>query len=319
MLLAIPKITRLRTMVRVFFVLCALFVGDSMADEKLPVQAFSGVSGGVSVNDYRGREVRLAAPAQRVVALAPHIVENIFSAGGGEALVGVVDYCDFPAAAKDIKNVGRISSASLEAIAAVNPDLVVVWESAGAAKILSKLESLGLPVYVSDPKNLEDVARSIRDFGVLLGSSGVAEKAAIAHEVALQQLRKQYSQRKAVSVLYQVWYEPLQTLNDEHIISDVIRLCGGNNVFGDAVTLAPKISLEAVLSRDPDVIIASGMGEARPDWLDNWTAWPSLSAVKSGNLFFIPPDIIQRHTRRILDGAAMMCEQLELARQKAEP
>ena len=273
---------------------------------------------GISVKDYRGREVRLAAPAKRVVALAPHVVENIFSAGGGDALVGVVDYCDYPEAAKKIPRVGKISSASLEAIAAANPDLVVVWESAGAAKILSKLESLGLSVYVSDPKALEDVARSIRDFGVLLGRPQIAEAAAIEYEKKLRHLRDEYSKRKAISVLYQVWYEPLQTLNDEHIISDVIRLCGGKNAFGDAVTLAPKISLESVFYRDPKVIIASGMGEARPDWLDNWKEWPSLSAVKKGNLFFIPPDIIQRHTQRILEGAAMMCEQLEQVRQVTE-
>ena len=295
-----------------------LFCNTFAVADEIKTASSSVFSTAISVNDYRGREVRLAAPAKRVVALAPHVVENIFSAGGGDALVGVVDYCDFPEAAKKIPRVGKISSASLEAIAAANPDLVVVWESAGAAKILSKLESLGLSVYVSDPKALGDVARSIRDFGVLLGHPKIAEKAATEYEEKLRHLRDEYSNRKALSVLYQVWYEPLQTLSDEHIISDVIRLCGGQNAFGDAVTLAPKISFESVLSRDPKVIIASGMGEARPDWLDNWKAWPSLSAVRNGNLFFIPPDIIQRHTRRILDGAAMMCEQLEQTRQKAE-
>lgn len=270
----------------------------------------------IEVRDYRGRVVTLNSPAKRVVALAPHIVENIFAAGGGDALVGAVDYCDFPEAAKAIPRVGKISSASLEAIAAKNPDLVVVWESAGAAKILSKLESLGLVVYVSDPKNLADVARSIRDYGVLLGQAQVANRAADEYLGRLAQLRATYAERTSVTVLYQVWHEPLQTLNREHMISDVIRLCGGRNAFGDAVTIAPKISLEAVLQRDPEAIVASGMGEARPDWLEHWRAWSSLTAVKNDNLYFIPPDIIQRHTPRILDGAAMMCEHLDDSRIK---
>ena len=84
--------------------------------------------------------------------------------------------------------------------------------------------------------------------------------------------------------------------------------------MGDAPTLAPKISLEAVLARDPQVIIASGMGEARPDWLDDWKKWPRLTAVINNNLYFVPPDIIQRHTVRLLQGAEMMCNHLQAAR-----
>ena len=113
-----------------------------------------------------------------------------------------------------------------------------------------------------------------------------------------------------------MWNEPLQTLNGEHIISDVIELCGGRNVFADATALAPKIGLESVFKRNPEAIVASGMGEARPEWLDEWLQWPGLKAVKGNNLYFVPPDLLQRHTVRLLDGAEILCKSLATARAK---
>lgn len=270
----------------------------------------------ITVTDYLGRTITLEKPAQRIVALAPHIVENFYSAGAGHRLVGAVDYCDYPADAKKIPRVGAISAYSLEAIVALKPDLVVVWNSGHGGKALPKLLDLGLNVYASDPKTLEDIARSIRDYGILSGNSAHAEKTAAEFTARHNALKKQYSHQKTLSVFYQVWNQPLQTLNDQHIISDLIRLCGGANVFGDAPTIAPLIGIEAVLTRDPDVIIASGMGEARPEWLDDWRKYPSLKAVKNENLYFVPPDIIQRHTVRMLEGTAKVCEALQQARAK---
>ncbi len=270
----------------------------------------------ISVTDFLGRTVTLEKPAQRIIALAPHIVENIYSAGAGDRLVGAVDYCDYPEEAKKIPRVGAISAYSLEAIVALKPDLVVMWNSGLGGKNLPKFLELGLTVYASDPKTLEDIPRSIRDYGVLTGQQAVADKNAQEFSERLHQLRKQYRDQKTVSVLYQVWNQPLQTLNDEHIISDVIRLCGGTNAFGDAPTIAPKISIESVITRNPQAIIASGMGEEKPEWLDDWKKYPGLSAVKNGNLFFVPPDIIQRHTVRMLQGAERMCEALEVARKE---
>lgn len=270
----------------------------------------------ITVTDYLGRTVTLGEPARRIVALAPHIVENIYSAGAGHLLVGAVDYCDFPAEAKKIPRVGAISAYSLEAIVALRPDLVVVWNSGRGGKALPKLLDLGLTVYASDPKTLEDIARSIRDYGILTGNSAHAEQTAAEFTARHNALKKNYSHQKTLSVFYQVWNQPLQTLNDEHIISDLIRLCGGINVFGDSPTIAPLIGLEAVLTRNPDVIIASGMGEARPEWLDDWRKYPSLKAVQNENLYFVPPDIIQRHTIRMLEGAAKVCEALQQARTK---
>jgi iron complex transport system substrate-binding protein len=276
----------------------------------------AGASAQISVTDYLGRTVTLEKPARRIVVLAPHIMENIYSAGAGHLVVGAVDYCDYPPEATKIPRVGAISAYSLEAIVALKPDLVVMWNSGLGGKTLPKFLELGLTVYASDPKTLEDIPRSIRDYGVLAGTSEQAEKSAAEFVARHKMLREKYSGQKPLSVFYQVWNQPLQTLNEEHIISDLIRLCGGINIFGGAATIAPVIGLEAVLTRNPDVIIASGMGEEKPEWLDDWRKYPTLTAVKNGDLYFVPPDIIQRHTVRMLEGAERVCGALAQARTK---
>ena len=130
----------------------------------------------------------------------------------------------------------------------------------------------------------------------------------------LGRLRESYSNDSPIGVFYQVWKDPLQTLNGSHLISDVIRLCSGRNVFSDAKTLAPHVSVEGVIAADPDVIVASGMGENRPEWLDDWRRWDVISAVRNGHLYFINPDHLERHSARILLGAEKMCQHLQLAR-----
>lgn len=270
----------------------------------------------IVVTDDFGRQVVLEKPARRIVALAPHIVENLYSAGAGEWLVGAVDYCDYPEAAKKIPRVGAISAYSLEAIVALKPDLVVMWNSGLGGKVLPKFLELGFTVYANDPKTLDDIPRSLRDFGVLTGVPEQGEKAAAEFSARLQKLRQDHSAQQPLSVLYQVWNQPLQTLNNDHIISDIIQLCGGTNAFGDAASIAPIISIESVITRNPDLIIASGMGEEKPEWLDDWKKYSGLNAVKNGDLYFVPPDIIQRHTVRILDGAERVCAALLAARGK---
>ena len=264
--------------------------------------------------DFAGRTVTLAAPAVRIVALAPHIVENAFSAGAGDKLVGAVTYSDFPAAARNIPRVGSYQAWSLEAIVASEPDLVLIWGSGNGLETVAALERLGIPVYVSELRALTDIPASIRAIGQLAGTSAVSEREAARLEREFTALRQRYGARRQMSVFYQIWNEPLQTINGEHLISSVIGLCGGHNAFADASSLAPRVSLESVLVRDPEVILASGMGEARPDWLDDWRAYPGLRAVRSNALFFIHPDLIQRPTARILLGARALCEQLDAAR-----
>ena len=268
----------------------------------------------ITVQDFSGREVTLGQPAKRIVALAPHIVENLYSAGAGDKLVGVVSYSNFPDEAKNVPEVGTYNAFSLEQVLALNPNLVVMWGSGNGMQTLSKFEALGIPVYVSELRQLSDVPKSIRNLSQLAGTPAIGEAEASRIETELNALHRRYGEKRSLSVLYQIWNDPLQTVNGEHLISEIIALCGGHNVFGDASSLAPRVSIESVLLRDPDAIVASGMGEARPEWLDQWRAYPSLTAVADEALFFVNPDHLQRPSARIVLGARSLCQQLDQIR-----
>jgi len=268
----------------------------------------------ITVQDFSGREVTLAQPAERIVALAPHIVENLYSAGAGDKLVGIVSYSNFPDEAKNVSEVGTYNAFSLEQVLALQPDLVVMWGSGNGMQTLPQFETLGIPVYVSELRQLSDVPKSIRNLSQLAGTPTIGEAEASRIEAELSILQRRYKERRSLSVLYQIWNDPLQTVNGEHLISEIISLCGGYNVFRDARSLAPRISIESVLLRDPDAIIASGMGEARPEWLDEWRAYPSLTAVADNALFVVNPDHLQRPSARIVLGARSLCQQLDQIR-----
>jgi iron complex transport system substrate-binding protein len=272
--------------------------------------------GELLVRDDAGSELRLEVPARRIVSLAPHLTELLYAAGAGARVVGAVDYSNHPPAARRLPRVGSYGQIDLEAVAALKPDLVVAWQSGNPSAAVEKLQRLGLPVYLSEPGRIEDVARSLEQLGRLAGTETEATAAASAYRTRLAGLRARYGGRPVVRTFYEVWNLPLTTIGGRQIISDLLRLCGGENVFGQLATLAPTVTVEAVLAADPEAIVASGMDEARPEWLDDWRRWRRLTAVARGNLFFVPPDLMQRHTPRLLDGAETLCQHLETARDR---
>jgi iron complex transport system substrate-binding protein len=273
----------------------------------------------IVVQDDTGATVRLAQPARRIISLAPHITETLFAAGLGERLVGVVDYSDFPEAARKLPRIGGYARLDLEAIAALKPELAIGWASGNSAAHIDKLRALGIPVYLVEPVRIDDVATQLEHYGELAGTREVAAAAAADFRNRLAGLRARYGTRPKVRTFYQIWKQPLMTVGGGQIISDAISLCGGENVFGKLKALAPTVSIEAVIAADPEAIVASGMDEARPEWLDDWRQWRTMTAVKRDNLFFVPPDLIQRHTPRLVDGAARLCAHLDMARSRRGP
>lgn len=270
----------------------------------------------IQVKDDSGKIVRLAAPARRIISLAPHLTENLFSAGAGARLMGAVDYSDWPPAAKRIPRVGSYDRLDLESIIARRPELVLGWDSGNLPAHLEKLRALGIPVYVSQPKRMEDVASEIERLGILAGTEATAHQAARDFRARRADLAARFGAKAPVRTFYQVWNRPLMTVNGEHLISDAIKLCGGENIFASLPQIAPSVTEEAVLAARPEAIVASGMDESRPEWLDAWKRWKQLPASARDNLFFIPPDLMQRHTMRILDGAEQLCLHLETARSR---
>jgi len=274
----------------------------------------SAASAEVAVRDDSGARVSLAQPAQRIITLAPHLVETLYAAGAGKQLVGTVAYSNYPEAAKKKARIGSYALLDLEAIVALKPDLIVAWQSGNTPASIERLRALGFTVYVSQINRIEDVAAEIERLAVLAGTSAVGNEAAARFRERFTALQNSYSARPPVRTFYQIWKQPLMTVGGGQIISSVIRLCGGKNVFATLDTLAPTVTVEAVIAANPEAIVASGMDEARPEWLDDWKRWTTVMAVARDNLFFVPPDLIQRHTPRLLDGAERLCQDLETAR-----
>jgi iron complex transport system substrate-binding protein len=270
----------------------------------------------IVVRDDRGRELRLATPAERIVSLSPHGTELLFAAGAGERVVGAVEYSDYPAAASALPRVGSYTAFDVERILALKPDLVVGWYSGNGPGALERLRKLGLTVYVTESRRFQDVLRNIEELGALAGTDANARATTAALRNRLTRLRSSYAGKSTVSVFYQVWHRPLMTVGGPHLVTHMIEICGGQNVFSNVDALAPSIDVEAVLAADPEAIVASGMAEERPEWLDDWRRWPQLQAVRAENLFFIPPDLLQRPTPRLLDGAERLCHALDSVRRK---
>jgi iron complex transport system substrate-binding protein len=273
----------------------------------------------VRVTDDYGHDVRLAGSAQRVVSLAPHLTELMYAAGAGAKLAGAIEYSDYPPEAKALPRVGSETAIDLEALVALAPDLVIAWPNAGSARAVERIAALGIPVFRSEPRELEDIARTMETLGRLAGTEAAARAAARKFRVRAAAIERTYGKRPHVRVFYQVWDRPLVTVSGAHVISKAMRLCGGENVLAGLPGIAPEIDRETVLRADPEVIVASGPDGTRPAWLDEWQAFPALAAVRHGNLYAIPPELLQRHTPRLLDGAEELCRILEDVRRKRVP
>ncbi|HTH93960.1 MAG TPA: cobalamin-binding protein [Rhodocyclaceae bacterium] len=269
----------------------------------------------IVVRDDAGNDVHLAGPAQRIISLAPNLAELTYAAGAGEKLVGTVDFSDYPEAAKKVPRIGNYASFDIENIIAAKPDLVLVWQSGNAAASIEQMRKLKLPLLIVEPKGLDDIPRNLERIGMLAGTQTQANAAARDFRQRLTALQSRYPGRKPVRMFYEIWDKPLMTVNGQQIISDVMRLCGGENVFANLNSLAPIISVEAVLAANPDVIVTGGMGTRNASWLEPWKKWPQLKATARGNLFFIDPDLLQRETPRLLEGAEQLCKVLDQARQ----
>ncbi len=268
----------------------------------------------IQVVDDLGHTITLQQPAERIISLAPSITEMIFATGAGNKLVGVVSFSDYPAAAKKLPIIGGYQSPDYERIMAANPDLIIAWQSGNGQKHIDKLRMLGFTVYANESRSFADIPQALRNFSKLTGNETQGEQVALAFEQRLSALQQHYADRSNVQLFYQVWNSPLITINNEHIIGKVIQLCGGNNVFGHIDKLTPRPNLEAILQADPETIIASGMGNKRPDWLDEWQRWQQMQAVKNGHVYFLNADLINRPTPRILDAVQQMCELLDRVR-----
>ena len=264
--------------------------------------------------DDSGNTVTLAAPAQRIVSLAPHATELLFAAGAGKQVIGVSEHSDFPAEAKNLPSVGGNGQLDVERILTLKPDLVVAWASGNNPRQLARLRKLGLTVFESEPRSFESIASSLERLGVLVGrDEGRLQARQFRQQV--QSLQQHYAGRSPVAVFYQIWSTPLMTLNDTHIVSHAVKLCGGINIFGRLKPLVPTISREAVLTANPDMIIVS---DEKGNGLERWRSFKHMHAVANGNLMTIDGGLMNRAGPRAIEATRTLCEQIDHARERTK-
>lgn len=268
----------------------------------------------VTVEDDRGAKVTVDAPVERVVSLAPFITELIFAAGAGDRLVAVSEHSDYPDAARDLERIGNAFNVNLERLLAARPDLVISWRTGVDPRTVARLETMAIPVFVLEPRDIQGVASALRRIGRLLGSGDAANRRAREFTKAVEEIRERYAGRAAVSVFYQISRQPLMTLNGQHMVTAILDLCGGTNIFQALVPIAPTVNREQVLERDPDAILISGTRGQSSESVDYWRRYPSMKAVRHDNVYAVDGDLLNRQTPRLVDGARQVCEVLERAR-----
>lgn len=270
----------------------------------------------VRLTGYDGQSLTLAAPATRVVSLAPDMAELLFDIDAGQVLVGTVQYSDFPAGAKRVPRLGDAFHVDVEKLVALKPDLVLAWEGGTPQALIDRLRSLGLPVLALGTHDLTDVAANIETLGAATDHRDSAARVAGDFRAHLASLKERYAGAKPIRAFYEISAQPLFTVGGAQSISRLLQVCGAENIFADLSELAPAVSLEAVLGRDPQVIVTGdGEGDAAERFKD-WQNYPKLAATQAGNFITVNDDWISRSTPRLLDAGDQLCASLAQARTK---
>jgi iron complex transport system substrate-binding protein len=266
----------------------------------------SGARAEIEVADDAGRQLRLPAPARRIVSLAPHATELLFAIGAGRQVVGVSALSDYPEAARRLPQVSGSMRLDLERVLALKPDLAIGWRSGNAPADLERLAALGIPVFIAEPRRLDDLPDTMLRLGRAVGREAPAQRAAEEFRAGLARLRAEYRARRPVRVFLTISTQPLMTLNRAHLADDALTLCGGRNVFAGAALIAPPVSVESVLLADPQAILYSdalGTPEVLRAW---WQGQADLPAVRAGRLYALPGALLRCLGPRVLHGARVL-------------
>jgi iron complex transport system substrate-binding protein len=270
------------------------------------------------VTDDTGATVVVDATACRIVSLAPGTTAMLYAAGAGSCLIGTIAHSNEPEQAANLPVVGDAETLDFERLLAMRPTAAVVAVDVVQRVRIDRLRALGIPVYQVHVTRLDGMPESVRRLGALAGTEAAAGRAADALMAELESLRAKYRGRPPLRVLYQIWDKPIYTIGGRHVINDALRLCGARNVFDDLSTAAPAITREAVLARDPQLIVASAPPEPAGSWLDEWRRFGSLSAVRGGRLVAYSDERIDRMGPSVIAATASLCSVVDAARDTPE-
>ena len=248
----------------------------------------------------------------RVITLAPHLAELAYAAGAGDTLVGVSAYSDYPNEVAALPVIGDAFVVDQELLALKKPDILLAWQSGTPQHVVDELRKQGYRVEVIRTRSLDDVALALEIIGQLTGFAATAEQAAADYRQGLAALADRYFAADPISVFYQIQKRPLYTISGDHYVSELIRLCGGQNIFSDLKKLAPLVGVEAVIERNPEILLVSS--DSEDNALSEWDRWPDMAAIRFGNRYVMQADEIGRPTPRLLLAGETLCRALQEGR-----
>jgi iron complex transport system substrate-binding protein len=263
-----------------------------------------------TVWDDLSRQVTVRDPPLRIVSLTPGATEMLFAAGAGTQVIATVEYSDEPPAARRLARIGDVAAVDMERLVSLRPDVVVAWPAGGNPAQREKIARLNIPLYEQQVVRLTDLPVSLRRLGALAGTGAAAERAAHDIEARLAALTRTYgagSARKLPTVLLQVWNRPIYTVGGQHLMSDALSICGARNVFADLPEAGPVVDTEAVIARDPDIIIAAAPPGEGAAWLADWKRFATLAAVRSGRLVVFEDQALSRLGPSVIDATEGLC------------
>ncbi|WP_165395061.1 cobalamin-binding protein [Thiomicrorhabdus indica] len=293
---ALHKTIKLWFVFFTYFSVLSLFVNTAKASlEELPIQN-----------------------AQRIISLAPHLTEMVYSAGAGDKLIGVVNYSDYPEKALSKPIIGSYNSINIESIIQLKPDLILTWRSGNRSQDSTRLKELqtklGFVIWESDIETLEDIPVLIQSIGKMAGTQVQANSNAESLQTKLKSLRMKYSTKKPIKTFYQIWNNPLITMGKKQFISQGIEVCGGKNIFDDLGGLTGPVSIETVILRNPDILLMGGRKSFQQEWLKTWEKYPQINAVKHNQIHLLNNNLYQRPTARFINALEPLCKVIDSVR-----
>lgn len=262
----------------------------------------------LSIQDDAGMPITLNAPAERIISLSPGITENLFSIGAGSRIIGVSRYSDYPSNASKIPVISDNQSINLERIAALKPDLIIAWLGGNSPSQLAVLQQLNIPIFMQRIQTLPEIPLALIRLAQLTGLESAAAPIILKAYQNINLLPN--AQQPKLSAFYQVWQNPLMTLNKENWVTDSLARCGAINLFADSPISAPTVNIESVLTKNPDLIISSTKNAIPDNSLNHWLAWSHLNATKENRLIFINDDHMNRASLRTLAAATDLCSKI---------
>ena len=261
-----------------------------------------------AVPDDLGGTVQVTPAPLRIVSLTPGATEMLFAAGAGAQLIATVQYSSEPPAARSVPRIGDVAAIDMERLVALHPDVVISWPAGGNPAQRAKITALGIPLYRQQVARLADLPVSLRRLGVLAGTAAVAEPAAAALEARLGALRQTYSVHEhRPTVLLQVWNRPIYTIGGRHLMSDALGICGARNVFADLPEPGPLVDTEAVIGRNPDIILAAAPPGEGAAWVADWQRFAGLAAVRNHRVVAFENQALSRLGPSVLDATEELC------------